>query len=339
MGEDVSGFGRDELARLRREAFGFVFQSYNLIGGASATENVEIPAIYAGMAPAERHARAKQLLSTLGLSDRLDHKPNQLSGGQQQRVSIARALMNGGQIILADEPTGALDSKSGVEVLALLNELSRKGHTVIVITHSQEVAAHAHRVIEIRDGVIVSDAGPRAADAAPAPQASRNGGRRIGFARARRSRKSRRPFAARQSFPHRAHAARHRHRRRLGDRDARGRRRREAGGRRPHQRHGHEPAADPARRGEPRRHGRQHRDHDARRRRSDRGAAQRARRGAGAGRQRHGALRQHRLPDAGDVDQRGVSARAQLAGRARHVLLARRRAQLCARSSCWADRR
>jgi macrolide transport system ATP-binding/permease protein len=159
MGEDVSGFGRDELARLRREAFGFVFQSYNLIGGASATENVEVPAIYAGMSTEERRTRAEALLSTLGLAERLDHKPNQLSGGQQQRVSIARALMNGGQIILADEPTGALDSRSGVEVLALLNELSRKGHTVIVITHSQEVAAHAHRVIEIRDGMIVSDPG------------------------------------------------------------------------------------------------------------------------------------------------------------------------------------
>jgi macrolide transport system ATP-binding/permease protein len=161
MGEDVSGFGRDELAHLRRVAFGFVFQSYNLIAGASATQNVEIPAIYAGMSPADRHARAEELLSTLGLADRLDHKPNQLSGGQQQRVSIARALMNGGQIILADEPTGALDSKSGVEVLALLNKLSSAGHTVIVITHSQEVAAHAHRVIEIRDGMIVGDPGPQ----------------------------------------------------------------------------------------------------------------------------------------------------------------------------------
>jgi macrolide transport system ATP-binding/permease protein len=160
MGEDVSGLGRDELARLRREAFGFVFQSYNLIGGATATENVEVPAIYAGLPASERHARAKDLLGTLGLSERLDHKPNQLSGGQQQRVSIARALMNGGQIILADEPTGALDSRSGEEVLALLDGLSRKGHTVIVITHSQEVAAHAHRTIEIRDGVIVSDPGP-----------------------------------------------------------------------------------------------------------------------------------------------------------------------------------
>src|SRR5499425_3725982 len=160
-GEDVSSFERDELARLRREAFGFVFQSYNLIGAATATENVEVPAVYAGMPPVERQERARALLATLGLGDRLEPKPTQLSGGQQQRVSIARALMNGGQIILADEPTGALDSRSGAEVLALLEDLARQGHTVIVITHSAEVAAHAHRVIEIRDGRVVRDPGPR----------------------------------------------------------------------------------------------------------------------------------------------------------------------------------
>jgi macrolide transport system ATP-binding/permease protein len=161
LGEDVSGFERDELARLRREAFGFVFQSYNLIGAVTATENVEVPAVYAGTPPAARHERARALLTTLGLGERLEHKPTQLSGGQQQRVSIARALMNGGQIILADEPTGALDSKSGAEVLALLEDLSRQGHTVIVITHSAEVAAHAPRVIEIRDGRVVRDRGPQ----------------------------------------------------------------------------------------------------------------------------------------------------------------------------------
>jgi macrolide transport system ATP-binding/permease protein len=161
LGEDVSVFARDELARLRREAFGFVFQSYNLIGAATATENVEVPAVYAGTPPTARHERARALLTTLGLGDRLEHKPTQLSGGQQQRVSIARALMNGGQIILADEPTGALDSKSGAEVLALLEDLSRQGHTVIVITHSVEVADHAPRVIEIRDGRVVRDPGPQ----------------------------------------------------------------------------------------------------------------------------------------------------------------------------------
>jgi macrolide transport system ATP-binding/permease protein len=161
MGEDVSGFARDDLARLRREAFGFVFQSYNLIGTASALENVEVPAVYSGMAPAQRDARAKELLGSLGLGDRLAHRPSQLSGGQQQRVSIARALMNGGRIVLADEPTGALDTKSGTEVMALLQDLSRRGHTVILITHAQEIAAQAKRIIEIKDGKIVSDPGPR----------------------------------------------------------------------------------------------------------------------------------------------------------------------------------
>lgn len=160
MGQDVAGLDRDELARLRREAFGFVFQSYNLIGGASARENIEVPAIYSGMPPQERHERAEALLATLGLEGRGHHRPNQLSGGQQQRVSIARALMNGGRIILADEPTGALDSRSGEEVMKLLRRLSAEGHTIILITHAPEVAALAQRVIEIRDGRIVSDPGP-----------------------------------------------------------------------------------------------------------------------------------------------------------------------------------
>ncbi|MET0282434.1 MAG: MacB family efflux pump subunit [Steroidobacteraceae bacterium] len=159
-GRDVSDFDRDELSDLRREAFGFVFQSYNLIGGSTAAENVEIPAMYAGVELHDRHERSRALLTRLGLAERLHFRPKQLSGGQQQRVSIARALMNGGQIILADEPTGALDSRSGVEVMKLLDELSAQGHTVILITHSQEVAEHARRVIEIRDGHIVSDPGP-----------------------------------------------------------------------------------------------------------------------------------------------------------------------------------
>jgi len=161
MGEDVSDFERDELARLRREAFGFVFQSYNLIGTASALENVEVPAVYSGMPPRDRNARATALLGSLGLGDRLAHRPSQLSGGQQQRVSVARALMNGGRIVLADEPTGALDSKSGTEVMVLLQDLSRRGHTVILITHALDIAGQARRIIEIRDGRIVSDPGPK----------------------------------------------------------------------------------------------------------------------------------------------------------------------------------
>lgn len=168
MGRDVSELGRDDLARLRREEFGFVFQSYHLIASADAAENVEVPALYAGLPTAERHARAARLLDELGLAERLHHRPNQLSGGQQQRVSIARALMNGGRIILADEPTGALDSKSGADVMKLLAELSTRGHTVILITHAAEVAAHADRQIEIRDGAIVADSGPRACRA-PSP--------------------------------------------------------------------------------------------------------------------------------------------------------------------------
>ncbi|MEA3194243.1 MAG: macrolide transport system ATP-binding/permease protein, partial [Betaproteobacteria bacterium] len=159
MGRDVSQLDRDELARLRREAFGFVFQQYNLIATASAVRNVEVPAVYAGVPAAERRARAEALLSKLGLADRLEHRPSELSGGQQQRVSIARALMNGGRIILADEPTGALDSSSGKEVMALLHELSRDGHTVILITHAREVAEQAQRIIEIVDGRIVGDPG------------------------------------------------------------------------------------------------------------------------------------------------------------------------------------
>ena len=170
-GKDVSAFGRDELARLRREDFGFVFQSYNLIGTASALENVEVPAVYSGMTPSDRHSRAKDLLGSLGLGERLAHRPSQLSGGQQQRVSIARALMNGGRIVLADEPTGALDVKSGTEVMALLRDLSQRGHTVILITHAADIAAQAHRMIEISDGRIVSEAGakqPRPTPTSPA---------------------------------------------------------------------------------------------------------------------------------------------------------------------------
>ncbi|RVH93566.1 MacB family efflux pump subunit, partial [Sinorhizobium meliloti] len=156
-GENVSGFDSDELAALRRRTFGFIFQSYNLIPTASARENVEVPAVYAGVSARDRHVRAEALLQSLKLGERIDHRPNQLSGGQQQRVSIARALMNGGRVILADEPTGALDSQSGDEVMRLLRDMNENGHTVIVITHSREVAAQADRLIEISDGHIVAD--------------------------------------------------------------------------------------------------------------------------------------------------------------------------------------
>ena len=156
-GQDVAGLDTDELAWLRREAFGFVFQGYHLIPSASAQENVEMPAIYAGIPAAERHARAAALLSRLGLAERTGNRPHQLSGGQQQRVSIARALMNGGHIILADEPTGALDSHSGADVMTLLDELASQGHVVILITHDREVAARAKRIIEVRDGEVISD--------------------------------------------------------------------------------------------------------------------------------------------------------------------------------------
>lgn len=157
---DVSKLDRDGLARLRRESFGFVFQSYNLLPGMSASANVEMPASYASLRAGERQKRAADLLRRLGLDERLEHRPGQLSGGQQQRVSIARALMNGGEIILADEPTGALDSHSGREVMKLLKELSEEGYTIILITHDSNVADHAHRKIEIADGQIVSDPGP-----------------------------------------------------------------------------------------------------------------------------------------------------------------------------------
>ena len=156
-GRDIADFGPDELAWLRREAFGFVFQGYHLIRTLDASHNVQVPAVYAGASVEERSARANTLLTRLGLGERSGHRPSQLSGGQQQRVSIARALMNGGHVILADEPTGALDSKSGVEVMALLRELAEAGHTVILITHDPQVAAQARRVVRIRDGCIVED--------------------------------------------------------------------------------------------------------------------------------------------------------------------------------------
>ncbi len=147
----------DELARLRREIFGFVFQNYNLLGMATARENVEVPAIYAGTSKRARLTRAVELLSRLGLMNRLQHQPRELSGGEQQRVAIARALMNGGRVLLADEPTGSLDSRSGQEIMSHLKSLSDQGHTVIVVTHDAGVASHARRRIQLLDGQVVAD--------------------------------------------------------------------------------------------------------------------------------------------------------------------------------------
>lgn len=156
-GQDVSRLGPDRLAELRREHFGFIFQRYQLLGDLDAIGNVEVPAIYAGEAAGPRRIRARRLLDRLGLGSRVDHRPSELSGGQQQRVSVARALMNGGAVILADEPTGALDTASSAELIALLEQLNAQGHTIIMVTHDPKVAAHAHRVIEISDGRIVAD--------------------------------------------------------------------------------------------------------------------------------------------------------------------------------------
>ncbi|CNC50643.1 MacB family efflux pump subunit [Yersinia intermedia] len=147
----------DALAELRREHFGFIFQRYHLLNDLSAQANVEIPAIYVGINREERKQRAASLLSRLGLAERLDYRPSQLSGGQQQRVSIARALMNGGEVILADEPTGALDTHSGNDVLNILKDLHQQGHTVVIVTHDMSIAEHAQRIVELRDGEVITD--------------------------------------------------------------------------------------------------------------------------------------------------------------------------------------
>nr|WP_272902954.1 macrolide ABC transporter ATP-binding protein/permease MacB [Xenorhabdus sp. Sc-CR9] len=156
-GTNIANFNSDELAELRREYFGFIFQRYHLLSHLTAEQNVEIPAIYSGTSKILRRERAIELLKRLGLGTRISYRPSQLSGGQQQRVSIARALMNGGQVILADEPTGALDSTSGQEMMNILKQLCQQGHTVVIVTHDPKIAAQAQRIIEIKDGRIMSD--------------------------------------------------------------------------------------------------------------------------------------------------------------------------------------
>lgn len=158
-GRDISHLGPSELSELRLKKFGFIFQRYNLISASSAGENVGLPGIYAGMKKSQRVKRASELLSKLGLKDKINSKPNHLSGGQQQRVSIARALMNGGEILLCDEPTGALDSASGQMVMQIIKELNEAGHTIIMVTHDKQIASWASRVIEISDGRIINDSG------------------------------------------------------------------------------------------------------------------------------------------------------------------------------------
>lgn len=156
-GNDVSQMSDDELADIRNTEIGFVFQTFNLLPRTTALDNVALPMVYAGFSKKDRIARATEVLTDVGLADRMDHKPNQLSGGQRQRVAVGRALVNKPSIILADEPTGNLDSKTGIEIMKLFGDIHAAGNTVIMVTHEEDIAAHAKRVIRLRDGVIESD--------------------------------------------------------------------------------------------------------------------------------------------------------------------------------------
>jgi len=156
-GQLVSELDDDELARIRNKEIGFVFQTFNLLARATALHNVELPLIYAGSPAEERIERARQALTSVGMGDRMSHKPNELSGGQRQRVAIARALVNGPSIILADEPTGNLDSQTGLEIMALFDKLHQQGNTIVLVTHEHDISEYAHRVIHLRDGQVFSD--------------------------------------------------------------------------------------------------------------------------------------------------------------------------------------
>lgn len=157
-GKHVSEMHDDELAEIRNKEIGFVFQTFNLMPRTTALDNVALPMVYAGKNKEDRSNRATEVLTQVGLQDRMDHKPNQLSGGQRQRVAVARALVNHPAMILADEPTGNLDSKTSVEIMNLFDEIHSKGNTVILVTHEEDIAAHAHRIIRLRDGMIETDA-------------------------------------------------------------------------------------------------------------------------------------------------------------------------------------
>lgn len=156
-GQFTSDLTDNQLAQVRNQKIGFVFQNFNLLSRANAIKNVELPLVYAGLGPSERRLRAEEALTSVGLGDRMWHRPNQMSGGQQQRVAIARALSVGPSIILADEPTGALDSKSGDEIMVILTDLNRQGKTVILVTHEEYIANYTNRIIRMRDGLIISD--------------------------------------------------------------------------------------------------------------------------------------------------------------------------------------
>lgn len=156
-GKQVSEMHDNELAEIRNKEIGFVFQTFNLMPRTTALDNVALPMVYAGFSKSERNERATEVLTQVGLADRMDHKPNQLSGGQRQRVAVGRALVNKPSIILADEPTGNLDSKTSVEIMKLFGEIHANGNTVILVTHEEDIAAHAHRIIRLRDGIIEND--------------------------------------------------------------------------------------------------------------------------------------------------------------------------------------